>query len=112
MKKNLEKMSTKKVVEEVIVGENESPSEFDEAFDADYSVPLQKVHSKPKGEPSSDVLRITTILTALMDRLERVENKVDQVKERLSLVNESCSASTAVVERTDARFVESRSLVK
>lgn len=48
-------------------------------------------------------MRVTTILTTIMDQLERVETKVDQAEERLSLVEETCSAVRAVVERIGAR---------
>lgn len=43
-KKTLEKRSRMKVVEKVVVGESKSSSDFDNLFDADYLVPLKKVH--------------------------------------------------------------------
>lgn len=45
----------------------------------------------------------TTILRTTMERLEGVENKVDSVEERLSLMEESCITITAAIERTDAK---------
>lgn len=41
-----------------------------------------------------------------MERLERFENKVDRVEERLSLVKESYMTIRAVVEKTDAKADE------
>lgn len=48
----------------------------------------------------------------MMERLERVENKVDRVEERLSLSRESCSIIRAIVEKTDARTIEMEKVVK
>lgn len=55
LKKNPEKTSTKKVVEEVAIGET---PKSDGVFYADYSSSSKKDHKKPKGEPSSLVLKL------------------------------------------------------
>lgn len=66
-----------------------------------------KIPKKPKGESnSSHVLRSTTILIAVIDRLERVEIDVDRMGERLSLVEESCLVIKVVMERTNGRTTE------
>lgn len=49
---------------------------------------------------------ITTILTSLMDRLEKVETKVDLMEKRLSLVRilvESTNAVRVVMKRIGSR---------
>lgn len=48
----------------------------------------------------------------MMERLEKVKKKVDRVEKRLSLLEDSCSAISAIVERTDARAVELTKLGK
>lgn len=48
-KKTPEKRSTKKVVEEIVGGERESSSKFDDVFDVDYSTPPRKVHRSLRG---------------------------------------------------------------
>lgn len=51
-------------------------------------------------------MEITTILTEIMDRIDRVETKVEHIEERLSLLEESCSTIRVVVERVDAMTID------
>lgn len=75
---------------------SQSSSEYDDAFNVDYSTPSKRVHMKVKEEASPHVIGVTTILSAMLETLEKVEKKVD---ERLSLLEESCFAIRVTAER-------------
>lgn len=61
-----------------------SSFEFDNIFDVDYVVRSKKSR-KTKGDSSSKVPRSTSILTAVIQKIKRLELKVERVEE--SLVN-------------------------
>lgn len=89
LKKTPEKESAKKIVKKVALIRASHPHSSMTFFMLIAPPTSKKVHNKPQGEPH--VLGKTTTLSAMMERVGRVENKVAQVEERLSLLEGSCS---------------------
>lgn len=96
----------KKAVQEVSEGseKTEFSSEFEDVVDVDYLTSLRRGHKKAKGAHISGV----TILTAIVEKLEYVEYKVDRLEkacwsrldrmdERLGFLERSCSSINALV---------------
>lgn len=88
LKKTIEKSNKKKAVEPATMTLSESLSEYDDAFDVDYSTPAKRVHKEAQGkeEASPHEMRLTTIMSSMIERLKRVKKKVDRVDERLNLL--------------------------
>lgn len=112
LEKTPENRSKKKVVEEVPNSESESSWSSMTSLMLISSPHQEKVDKKPKREASTHVTGTTTTLTAMMELLKRVENKVDRVEERLRLLEESCSTIREIVEKIGARIVKWRSWVR
>lgn len=83
-RKTPDKRDSKKLVEMVAkrVEMSLSSSGFDVKFDAYYDIPPTRSHNT-KGDDISKGLEITSFLTTIMQKTDKVEEKVDRVEERL-----------------------------
>lgn len=125
-KKSTVEVTEEKVVVAELVNSSESSSEYDGVFDVNYSAPSPSKMIKKKVKEDTHVIGVRTLLMVIMDSVARMESKIDgleakvdqlesmgdRVKERLSLVEESCSAMRATVERAEIKKFEEAKMEK
>lgn len=80
---------------------NSSSSKFDDIFDANYAIPWTRIH-RIEEDKSSKGLGTTSALTAIMQKIDKLEEELDRVEERLDKVEHSYSKIHASISNMNA----------